>query len=503
MSHLHQRVSALVDGELKGGARTRAVAHLQSCPACRAEVEQTLALKQRLLGLAAAEPSADLCSSLAQVRASDVPGRRPTSLLVDVSRKVLVGAGSVSMAFVTLAYAVGGAEPAEEALVTPSLDEFTAEFAAANGSSPLSDPAIEALGSPAVSSQRIARTAFVNRAPEPVSTSDRLGVSHPDLMPRGQRADEQGAVVQLNRAVLAHSSVAYSGVRQVSEATDDTTITARIAVDHAPGQGTSYDVQDADDEMAATFVGTAEGVDVDVFAADRLALLVDAYTLTISGAGVVAERPATVVTAAGGGALAARFWIDDATGLLLRREMYDAGSIVRSSTFVSLRIEESRFLSHLPPELAVPATTPVSTQFARTLNDEGWTCPEALPDNFALTLLQRLDSDGEVVHASYSDGLSTVSVFEERGRLDARSLEGFTTTRVGGGVVALRQGMPTTAVWESDGTVYTVLTDAPPGVVTSVVAALPHADPDDGEGDQPHRLVRGAQRLASLVDVGD
>ncbi|MDQ3224302.1 MAG: zf-HC2 domain-containing protein, partial [Gemmatimonadota bacterium] len=69
MSHLHQRVSALVDGELKGGARTRAVAHLQSCPACRAEVEQTLALKQRLLGLAAAEPSADLCSSLAQVRA--------------------------------------------------------------------------------------------------------------------------------------------------------------------------------------------------------------------------------------------------------------------------------------------------------------------------------------------------------------------------------------------------------------------------------------------------
>ncbi len=501
MSHLHQQASALVDGELTGGARTRALAHLRSCAACRVEVEQTIALKQRLFGLATAEPSADLFSSLAQVRARDVPGRRPASLLVDVSRRVLVGAGSVSMALVTLAYAVGGAEPAEEALVTPPLDEFTAEFAAANGSSPLSDPAIEALGSTAVSSQGIARAAFVGRAPQPLSVKDRPDPINPDLMPPGQHADERSAVVQLNRAVLAPDSVAYSGVREVSEAARDITITARIDVEHAPGQGTSFDAHDAADEAAATFVGTTETEDVDVLAAEQLALLVDAYTLTTSGTGVVAERPATVVTATDDGVLAARFWIDAATGLLLRREMYDAGSIVRSSTFVSLSIAESRFLTHLPPELAVPAATPVPTQFASTLNDEGWTCPEALLDNFTLTLLQRLDSDGQVVHASYSDGLSTVSVFEARGRLDARSLAGFTTTKVGGGVVAQRQGMPSTAVWESGGTVYTVVTDAPAGVATSVVAALPHARPPDDV--QPPRLVRGAQRLASLIGVGE
>ncbi len=500
MSHLHQKISALVDGELKGSARTRALAHLRSCPACREEVEQTLALKHRLLGLAGAEPSADLFSSLSKVRSGDVPVRRPAARLGDVTRKALVGAGSVSLALITLAYAFGGAEPAADVLVAPPLDEFTAEFAAANGSSPLSDPAIVAPGSPTVSSQQLARAAFVARAPRAVSVEDRVGPINPELMPRDQRADERSAVAQLERAVFAAASVAYSGVREVSEVAAGTTVTARIDIEHAPGQGTSFEVADLD-VGSATFIGTSGASADDGFAADQLALLVDSYTLTTSGAGAVAERPATVVSASDGGSLTARFWIDDATGLLLRRELYDGGSISRSSTFVSLSIQENGFISHLPPELAVPAATPVSTQLAPTLSDEGWTCPPALPDNFTLTLLHRLDNDGQVVHASYSDGLSTVSVFEERGRLDTRSLEGFATTRVGGGLVAQRHGMPTIAVWESDDTVYTLVTDAPLGVATTVVAALPHGAPDDG--DQPGRLERGMDRLASLVGVGD
>lgn len=495
MSHLHQKVSALVDGELKDSARTRALAHLRSCPACRTEVEHTLALKQRLLGLAAAEPSADLFSTLAQVRVPDAPGRRPAARFADASRKVLVGAGSVSLAVITLAYAVGGAEPAAEPTVAPPLDEFTAEFASTNGSSPLSDPAIAALGSPTVSSHRIARAAFVNRSAQPPSGRDWVSP-----IPRGQRADERSAVAQLNRAVRAPVAVAYSGVQEVSEVAAGTTVKARIGIEHAPGQGTSFEVQGADDETGATFIGMDEAPAVDGFAGDQLVLLVDAYTLTTSGAGVVAGRQATVVSASDAGSLRARFWIDETTGLLLRREMYDAGSIVRSSTFVSLRIHENGFLSHLPPELAVPAATQVSTELAPDLSDEGWTCPEALSDNFTLTLLYRLDSDGQVVHASYSDGLSTVSVFEERGGLDGGSLEDFTMTRVGDGVVAYRTSMPTIAVWESDGTVYTVVTDAPSSVAATVVAALPHSAVDDG--NQPGRLERGVDRLASLVDVG-
>ena len=45
-----------------------------------------------------------------------------------ITRRALVGAGSMSLAVVTLAYVVGGADPSS-ASVKPPVDEFTAEFA--------------------------------------------------------------------------------------------------------------------------------------------------------------------------------------------------------------------------------------------------------------------------------------------------------------------------------------------------------------------------------------
>ena len=45
----------------------------------------------------------------------------------------------------------------------------------------------------------------------------------------------------------------------------------------------------------------------------------------------VAGRPATVVEASTGGAVAARWWIDDATGLLLGQETYDPQGLVTLS----------------------------------------------------------------------------------------------------------------------------------------------------------------------------
>jgi hypothetical protein len=49
MSHLHHKVSALIDGELQGAARKRALNHLRQCRDCQHEVEATLALKHRLV----------------------------------------------------------------------------------------------------------------------------------------------------------------------------------------------------------------------------------------------------------------------------------------------------------------------------------------------------------------------------------------------------------------------------------------------------------------------
>ncbi len=57
MSHLGDRLSALVDGELDGAERDRVHAHLASCEQCRAEVAELRALKQKLRGLTTGAPA--------------------------------------------------------------------------------------------------------------------------------------------------------------------------------------------------------------------------------------------------------------------------------------------------------------------------------------------------------------------------------------------------------------------------------------------------------------
>ncbi|GAA2369183.1 anti-sigma factor family protein [Nonomuraea africana] len=64
MSHLGERLSALVDGELRHAERERALAHLAFCADCRREVEATRALKSRLRSLDGPSMPADLTMSL-------------------------------------------------------------------------------------------------------------------------------------------------------------------------------------------------------------------------------------------------------------------------------------------------------------------------------------------------------------------------------------------------------------------------------------------------------
>jgi len=47
MTHLGDRLSALIDGELDGAERDRAHAHLAGCQQCRTEAAELRALKQK------------------------------------------------------------------------------------------------------------------------------------------------------------------------------------------------------------------------------------------------------------------------------------------------------------------------------------------------------------------------------------------------------------------------------------------------------------------------
>jgi len=494
VSHLHHKVSALVDGELSAAARARAVKHILGCDACRQEVEQTLNLKRRLGGLAGVEPSGDMfvrLGTLPQGHTEAEPRRRFSH-----GRKVGVGVGSMSMAVITLAYVVGGAEPTSVTTVTPPIDEFAAEFAKETGAAPLSDPAVEAMNASTTAYTVSATTSSPVRVQ--AVASSRPAVDPPvGWAPQAGPGDDVAAVEALERAVLAPDRVAYRGVRAVVDMTGEVASAIRVHVEHVPGQGTSFDVTGSPGKATATFVAEGEAASSQGFASGQLQLLIDAYDLTASGITVVAGRPATVISVRRGTKLLARFFVDNETALMLRREMYDGGELVRSSTFQSLRTSPQGFISHLPPELGTPATTAVSTQLAPILDDDGYACPTSLSETFEMTTLNRLHSQGDVIHATYSDGLSSVSLFEQRGQLEADSLDGFRRVGIDGAHVAVREGLPTVAIWESEGTVYTMVTDSPMSASVALIAELPHRPPV--HEDPSNRLVRGFETLGTSL----
>ncbi|WP_248963712.1 anti-sigma factor family protein [Sphaerisporangium perillae] len=75
MSHLGERASALIDGELGHAERERALAHLTFCADCRAELDAMRALKSRLRSLDPPAMPADLTMSL--LRMSEPGGPLP------------------------------------------------------------------------------------------------------------------------------------------------------------------------------------------------------------------------------------------------------------------------------------------------------------------------------------------------------------------------------------------------------------------------------------------
>ena len=130
-----------------------------------------------------------------------------------------------------------------------------------------------------------------------------------------------------------------------------------------------------------------------------------------------------------------------------------------------------------------------------------WPAPTALPGGYRLFDAGRPVHDGAVVqHLAYSDGLATVSVFSQPGRLGSLDRSGYEEVRVGRAVVWLQAGVPTRAVWSGRGQVFTLVSDAGTAEVLDVVAALPH-DPAQA-GGVGARLQRGWARVTAAVGLG-
>jgi sigma-E factor negative regulatory protein RseB len=150
----------------------------------------------------------------------------------------------------------------------------------------------------------------------------------------------------------------------------------------------------------------------------------------------------------------------------------------------------------VPADPEGPWTEALSRAQLLALRSSGWQVPTVLPGGLSLfTGAQTITSTGTVLGLGYSDGLSVVSVFEQRGNLAAR-LDGWQKTTVEGHVVYAAEPDQRSLTWSSRGMVYTVMADAPTQVVDAVVGALPH----DGPPGFWKRISRGFARLASMIN---
>jgi sigma-E factor negative regulatory protein RseB len=501
VSHLHHKVSALIDGELSPNARTRALAHARGCVQCRREIAETLEVKRRVNRLAPVEVSGDLLDVVGSmtVAAQPVP-LAPPGPRAPLLRRAFAGAGSLSAFVIALAYVVGAPQPAPASTVSPPIEEFTTEFADSTGLAPLSDPAVGGLAAESAPGGVVPISYPVGSAAPSWSQISQGADSDQSTSPPGdaETGDDPSAVQQISRAIQAPQELGFAGALVIRSLARGGIASVRIAVQHVPGQGTSYDVLRHNGYVRGTsFIQEKEAAS-DGFDGGPLKALAAAYDLSIEGHHEVIGRMATVVAASRHGQLAARFWIDRKTGLLLQRALYIDGRPVRWSGYAALDVDRHGFMSHLPPELTTPPSTELSMTEAPALNDKGWICPEFLAARFRLSFLHQVDAGDGVIRAEYTDGLSNLSIFEERGRLNASSLRGFQATSVSGNVVYVKTGLPMVAVWESDGTVFTVVTDAPQRLADVMIARLPHASPAADPGVTV-RIGDGLSRLASAV----
>jgi sigma-E factor negative regulatory protein RseB len=219
------------------------------------------------------------------------------------------------------------------------------------------------------------------------------------------------------------------------------------------------------------------------------------YRLSVEPGPDVVSRPTDMVSVRliGAARPRERLYVDRQTGLLLRRELLDAGgSPYRWVAFNALGTETGGV--EPPAPAAMPAGHSQEPVPAGHLKAP-YRLRSRIGSGYRLVGAYKA---GGVVQQFYSDGLHGLSVFEQGGHLRAAetslagdSRSGREVEIAGHTVRAYFASVGEATVWESDGIVYTAVTDAPWSDLAGAVQDLPHAD-------RPGRLWRVAQAVVSL-----
>jgi sigma-E factor negative regulatory protein RseB len=230
---------------------------------------------------------------------------------------------------------------------------------------------------------------------------------------------------------------------------------------------------------------------------ELVALLAANYRASLAGQGWVAGRlTREVVLRHANGTLAARFWLDTATKLPLRRETFDTSAReVSEDKFMTLRLGPPA-VAGTPMTESMPRSKPLANAQLAQLRSAGWPLPGQLPGG--LTLVQANETGGSsspVIDLAYSDGLSVISLFLQRGHLPTE-LSGWSEVALRGQRVYAADPHERSVAWSARGFVYTLIADAPDQTVDQVVSALPHS----ARAGFFERVGRGLGRLASWLN---
>jgi len=308
----------------------------------------------------------------------------------------------------------------------------------------------------------------------------------------------------LQRAIVADDSTSFTGTLTSLVYTSDRAQSTVVNIDHlAPAQWRIWYVAPADaygrliisneavtyqyepsenkvysNNWSSSAVGLGDNLDTTRIEKN--------YTIEVGAATSVAGRAAhnLTMTSKYSDTLVERLWVDDHTGLVLRREIYHAdGTIALKTSFDNVRTVKS-----LPKDLftlSIPAgmTLVPGATYAKTASDATATAalsftvvrPKFLPDGFSLAHESVGMHDAvQTLQLVYDDGLRDFSLFENAtGRLPKFENGSRHAITVGGndGYYA-EVGRETILSWNSSGLNLTLVGDLPTKELSAIGASL-------------------------------
>jgi hypothetical protein len=300
--------------------------------------------------------------------------------------------------------------------------------------------------------------------------------------PRSDDPTEASALHLLQTAAWGSLMRPWTAVQRVVTLHGGLPRLAAMEVEHVPGRGSSLQVISADQRAV-----TSDAQD-----AALLRVLAGHYDVAFAGCETFAGRMTTVLEArrpgvTGAAAVAGRFWLDSVTGMVLRRDVLDdTGALVRTTTFDQLSVGAA--------SQVVASSAPVNhldETWLRSIEAAGWPVQRQLSAGLELFDARMHDAAAhqEVLQLSYSDGLSTVSLFVQPGEMSSEP-SGTARPLDGGGTVWVTGGSPERMVWSADGHTWTLLSDAPESSVLAALQVLPHT-PTAIDDSAPSRVWRG------------